>query len=101
MAGHKNYKNVVSKNNGSSIMSIHSFNSKSTSQKFDQESRFSIVLPPNKEEESVYTETESGVWNTQRFMGRSIQKSFSPNQANSKSPPATQRLIMKTRNYLP
>lgn len=70
---------------------MHSFTSKSTSQKFDQESRFSIVLPPKTaQEESCIHIEQSGVWNTQRFIARSIQKSVSPN--SSKSPPVSSRL---------
>ena len=46
------YVQAMSKKNTSSIKSMHSFTSKSTSQKFDQESRFSIVLPPAQEEDS-------------------------------------------------
>jgi hypothetical protein len=44
------YVKSLSKKNGSSIKSMHSFTSKSTSKKFDQESRFSIVLPPQEED---------------------------------------------------
>ena len=90
---------VISKKNGSSIKSMHSFTSKSVSQKFDQESRFSIVLPPPEEESCVIIE-QSGVWNTQRFMGRTIEKSLSPNHA-SNSPPQSHRLRKKIekKNY--